>query len=634
MGFRFVCAGLLPGLFASSLMAASIAPALELRPWAAPASAEAAAFVPASLGGGRVLASEQHGLLLTNAKGQELGRLKGSFTALDTRSLGQQLLLATLDNATQQPMLVPLQVAQKTWGAAVHLPQRDFEVTGLCLSRDESSNLYLFLVGEAGRGEQWWVGNGDTLSAEPKRVRGVPLPPDAGYCQVDDRSQQLFVNESSVGWWAYPAHPEARDERVPVAIRAPFGDIRKLAGPLFAVPGGLAAIDPKARELHLYQQQGDAWEAVKTLALPEVRKPEWLALQATPEGFDLLLQDDADGSLRQGHLDWQPTAQPLPAPIAVVQAAVQTEPVARQGDAADDPAIWVHPQHPAASRVLGTNKKQGLLVYDLQGRLKQELAVGRLNNVDVRAGFDLGGRQVDLAVATHRDHNSLALFSIDRQSGDVQPIGEVPTPLKAIYGMCLYQAGGQTYAFANDKDGTFLQYRLSAAGGQVKGEMLRSFKLDSQPEGCVADDRNGRLFVGEEDVGVWALDARPGEPATLASVIKVGNHVHADVEGLALYQKGAATYLVISSQGNDSYVLLDAQPPYALRGAVRVGLNGAAGIDGSSETDGIEVTSANLGGPFGEGLLVVQDGRKRMPEQAQNFKLVPWAPIRQALGLP
>ena len=88
MGFRFVCAGLLPGLFASSLMAASIAPALELRPWPAPASAEAAAFVPPSLGGGRVLASEQHGLLLTDAKGQELGRLKGSFTALDTRSLG------------------------------------------------------------------------------------------------------------------------------------------------------------------------------------------------------------------------------------------------------------------------------------------------------------------------------------------------------------------------------------------------------------------------------------------------------------------------------------------------------------------------------------------------------------------
>ena len=57
------------------------------------------------------------------------------------------------------------------------------------------------------------------------------------------------------------------------------------------------------------------------------------------------------------------------------------------------------------------------------------------------------------------------------------------------------------------------------------------------------------------------------------------------------------------------------------------------GHDGASETDGLEVTSANLGGPWSQGLLVVQDGRKRMPESTQNFKLVPWADIARALGL-
>ena len=90
---------------------------------------------------------------------------------------------------------------------------------------------------------------------------------------------------------------------------------------------------------------------------------------------------------------------------------------------------------------------------------------------------------------------------------------------------------------------------------------------------------------------------------------------------------------MVSSQGNDSYLLLDAEPPYALKGAFRVGLNGDLGIDGASETDGLEVTSANLGGPWSQGLLVVQDGRKRMPESTQNFKLVPWADIARALGL-
>ena len=115
--------------------------------------------------------------------------------------------------------------------------------------------------------------------------------------------------------------------------------------------------------------------------------------------------------------------------------------------------------------------------------------------------------------------------------------------------------------------------------------------------------------------------------------MQVGETLHADVEGLALYQSEASDYLVISSQGNDSYVVLDAEPPFALRGAFRVGLNAAAGIDGASETDGLEVTSANLGGPWNQGMLVVQDGRKRMPEQTQNFKFVPWAEVARTLGL-
>ena len=120
----------------------------------------------------------------------------------------------------------------------------------------------------------------------------------------------------------------------------------------------------------------------------------------------------------------------------------------------------------------------------------------------------------------------------------------------------------------------------------------------------------------------------------MSSVIKVGDRVHDDIEGLALYQGQGHDYLVISSQGNDSYVVLDAEPPYAVRGVFRVGVNAVAGIDGASETDGLEVTSANLGGPWSQGMLVVQDGRKRMPEQSQNYKFIPWAEVAKALQLP
>ncbi|MGY1448525.1 phytase [Pseudomonas chlororaphis] len=624
-------------LMAALTCGQTMAADLALRPWAPALEADAITFLPN--GSERLAASNRDGLLLLDAEGAELARFKGNFSSLDTRAAGRQVLVASLDNDRQQALLVSLDPQSRQWGQPLYLPARDFPVNGLCLYRDEASNLFLFLVGEEGKGEQWLVGAGARLSATAQRVRGVPLPPAAQFCQVDDGANQLLVNEENVGWWAYPAHPEAQVERRPVAMRAPFGDIAKAAGAMALVPGGVLALDPKAARLHLYQQgdqqQGEGWSPRANLSLPGLKEPENLAVQASAKGLQVLVRDDDDGQIYQGRLDWQATPVPPVPVLPNVPALSQSEPVGRQGDAADDPAIWIHPRQPELSRVLGTNKKQGLLAYDLQGKLLQELPVGRLNNVDLRANFKLGTQVVDLAVASNRDHNSLSLFSIDRASGELREAGEIPTPLKEIYGICLFQpASGELYAFANGKDGRFLQYRLSAADGRVQGELVRQFKVDSQPEGCVADDQRQRLFLGEEDVGVWAVDARADQPANLTSVIKVGPQLHADVEGLALYQSETHDYLVISSQGNDSYVLLDAEPPFASRGAFRVGLNAAAGIDGASETDGLEVTSANLGGPWSWGLLVVQDGRKRMPEQTQNFKFVPWAEVARALQLP
>ena len=78
---------------------------------------------------------------------------------------------------------------------------------------------------------------------------------------------------------------------------------------------------------------------------------------------------------------------------------------------------------------------------------------------------------------------------------------------------------------------------------------------------------------------------------------------------------------------------MDAQAPYRVRGSFRVGYNLAAGIDGTSETDGLEVSSANFGGPYGNGMLVIQDGYKRLPDGPQNFKYVAWDDVAKALKL-
>jgi len=311
----------------------------------------------------------------------------------------------------------------------------------------------------------------------------------------------------------------------------------------------------------------------------------------------------------------------------------QTEPVARTGDAADDPAIWRNPADPQGARILGTNKKQGLLVYNLQGKQLQLLEVGRLNNVDVRQDVKIGNRQLDVAVATQRDDNSVMVFTIDAQ-GTVATAGAFNTGLKDIYGMCLYRpADGGVEAFINDKDGTFLQYRIVADGDKVSGKLLRRFKVESQPEGCVADDRNHRLFLGEERRGVWTVSAKGDAPARLEMIMPVGPQLVADVEGMGIYHGKKADYLVVSSQGDNSYLVMDAKAPYKVRGSFRVGYNLAAGIDGTSETDGLEVSSANFGGPYGNGMLVIQDGYKRLPDGPQNFKMVAWDDVAKALKL-
>ena len=59
----------------------------------------------------------------------------------------------------------------------------------------------------------------------------------------------------------------------------------------------------------------------------------------------------------------------------------------------------------------------------------------------------------------------------------------------------------------------------------------------------------------------------------------------------------------------------------------------ARGIDGISETDGLDVSSADLGPGLEHGAMVAQDGRNVLPVENQNYKIVPWKAIADALGL-
>jgi 3-phytase len=93
--------------------------------------------------------------------------------------------------------------------------------------------------------------------------------------------------------------------------------------------------------------------------------------------------------------------------FALVRPKYETDP---NGEDGDDPAIWISPVSPGASRIITTTKSEegaGLAVFDLTGKMLQTVSAGEPNNVDVIYGFKAGNRTVDLAFAACRDDNTL-----------------------------------------------------------------------------------------------------------------------------------------------------------------------------------------------------------------------------------
>jgi 3-phytase len=312
-----------------------------------------------------------------------------------------------------------------------------------------------------------------------------------------------------------------------------------------------------------------------------------------------------------------------------VSATVETEPVPHDGDAADDPAVWVNPDDPSKSAIVGTDKDGGLLVYDLAGRELQYLPVGDMNNVDVRPagdGLTLGGRRIVLVVAGNRSSNSIDVFELDPGTRRLRNVsGDAIEPGMDVYGSCLYRSArtGKVYVFVNSKDGEVEQWELTDDGsGRVVGERVRAFRVGSQAEGCVADDERGQLYLGEEARGIWRFGAEPdaGDSGSLIAEASSSGPLVADVEGLTIARRGDGTgYLIASSQGDDSYAVFRADGDNRFVGSFRISPGG--GIDGTSETDGIDVAASPMGPSFPSGVFVAQDGEN--DEGRQNFKLVP-----------
>lgn len=300
----------------------------------------------------------------------------------------------------------------------------------------------------------------------------------------------------------------------------------------------------------------------------------------------------------------------------------------------DDPAIWINQGDLAQSLILGTDKggdtgDGALFVFDLKGKEIKEKRVSNIqrpNNVDVAYGLPFDGKNIDIAVLSERNTNSIRVFSLpDLKSIDDKgiPVFENDS-LRLPMGIALYTdpSTNKIYAIVGRKtgptDGTYLwQYLLANNGnGVVKGKLVRKFGNYSgknEIESIAVDNELGFVYCSDEGVGIRKYYAHPDssnrELALFGTTGFADNH-----EGISIYKQNNGTgYIIVSDQQANRFHVFPregtASNPHDHPELKVVKTS-------TVESDGSDVTSVSLPG-FPKGFFVAMS-------DDQTFQIYRW----------
>ena len=316
-----------------------------------------------------------------------------------------------------------------------------------------------------------------------------------------------------------------------------------------------------------------------------------------------------------------PNAQPEPS-VVCTSDAVRDQ---------DDMCIWIHPTDKSLSTVITADKAAHcLFVYDLAGKVLQKAPLRGAANIDLRYGFPLAGETVDIVALNLRSGGfRIAVFKVDPKTRKLTRVDNEQIKTSDNYGGTMFRSPktGKFYFVTTSKPGVVEQFELSDDGkGKVKGVKVRTWD-SGYSEGAVGDDIAGKIYIGEENKGVWEIGGEPTDPTPGKRILKIGDcGLKSDVEGLAIYRfaSGKEGYLLVSNQGAHNFKV------FALSGEHE--FLGTFTISGSEETDGIDVTNVNLGGPFDKGMFACHSNRKQ--GGGCPVLLTPWSKIAESVKPP
>ncbi|MGY6547181.1 phytase [Arthrospiribacter ruber] len=463
---------------------------------------------------------------------------------------------------------------------------------------------------------------------------------------VDDELAYIYYSDEGFGVRKYHADPDMGDEELAVFATEGFASDHEGIS-FYKLETGVGYIlvsDQQSNKFHIYSREGTKENPHdhQLVKIVEVQAKESDGSETSsssfgdkfPNGLFVAMSNDKTfhfydwTDIAGEELKIAPDGVPLHSKNAI-EPKVITETVEFD---TDDPAIWIHPDNPEKSLIVGTDKLEGggLYVFNLDGEIVNKITgMGRPNNVDIAYGFKLGGESVDIAVATERNTDMLRIFRmpdlvpIDGGGLEVFEGEEMRDPM----GIALFTrpSDGEIFAIVGRKDGpsgTYLwQYHLKDDGnGVVTMDKVRSFGQYSgvkEIEAIVVDNELGYVYYSDEVFGIRKYYADPSKGDDELALFGTKDFGR-DIEGLSIYKMPDGTgYILASDQQLNKFQIYSregtAENPHDHRWIKEIEVK-------ALHSDGSEVSSASFGKKFPNGLFVVMSTDK-------TFHYYDWADI-------
>jgi 3-phytase len=286
----------------------------------------------------------------------------------------------------------------------------------------------------------------------------------------------------------------------------------------------------------------------------------------------------------------------------------------------DDPAIWVNPENPSESIIFGTDKETngGVYAFDLEGKIIENKTIrniNRPNNVDLAYDFKINDSVSTAILAfAERERQQIRIYSVPEMkpldNGGIKVFtDEAKHNLRQPMGISFYHSPSSKKMYVivgrkeGPKQGYLYQYELQSINNQIKAILVRkfgNFSAKKEIEAIAVDAENGFIYYSDEEFGVRKYYAEPSKGNQELAIIGQDKFL-TDIEGIGIAktsEKGG--YIMISDQQRGLFNVFDRETNKFIKA-----------IDLTTvETDGCDVTTANLGVKFPRGIFVAMNDSK------------------------